>query len=458
MSGPDRLPEQRLLFHGIGVTNAAAARASVAHGRTVVLSDDGVPDRDGALSGELGVEIHCGPDRRALAALVGSVDAVLPAPGLPDAHMLFDLAESCGRPVLSEFDLAGAWDDRPLLAVTGTNGKTTVTTLVEQMLVRSGRRVAAAGNLEVPLVAAVADPGPEVFVVEASSFRLARSRRFTPRVGTWLNFAEDHLDVHRSVQDYRTAKARIWAEQSTGDTAVFNAEDPVVADVARSLDPVAGPDVAGYGLAATVDGIPTDYHQSGDLLVGPGHVEIVEVAELWRALPHDRSNALAAAATARAGGATLDGVRAALREFRGLAHRVELVGQRDGVRWYDDSKATAPHATLAALSGFDSVVLVAGGRNKGLDLGVLRAASERVVAVVGIGESGPEVVAAFPAVPGRVVDSMADAVQTAADMATAGDVVLLSPGCASFDWYASYSARGDDFAARVRSVVLGQGS
>ena len=145
-----------------------------------------------------------------------------------------------------------------------------------------------------------------------------------------------------------------------------------------------------------------------------------------------------------------------MRSFRGLPHRVELVGERDGVRYYDDSKATAPHATLAAIRGFASVVLVAGGRNKGLDLQALADAADRVTAVVGIGEAGPDVVRAFPGRPARVSTSMADAVEAAADLARAGDVVLLSPGCASFDWYGSYAERGDDFAAHVRSLVLGE--
>ncbi len=452
MTRPDRLPERRLLLHGLGVTNAAAARAAVAHGRTVVLSDDREPALAHELAGELGVEVRLRPDAAELADLVAGADAVVPAPGLPESHPLFDLARRAGRPVLSEFDLAGAWDDRPVLAITGTNGKTTVTTLVEQMLLRSGRRTAAVGNLDVPLVAAIADPGPEVFAVEASSFRLAHSRAFSPAVGTWLNFAEDHLDVHATVEGYRSAKARIWADQAGDDVAVANAEDAVVASAAGALGP-SGPRVVRYGLAAEVAGARVDYHERDGMLVGP-EGELVAIGELWRALPHDRSNALAATATALAGGATLDGVREALRDFRGLPHRVELVGERDGVRWYDDSKATAPHATLAALSGFDSVVLVAGGRNKGLDLGALRAASDRVRAVVGIGESATDVVAAFPGVPGRVTGSMADAVEAAHELAGRGDVVLLSPGCASFDWYDSYAARGDDFAAQVRALVL----
>ncbi|MFZ4519154.1 MAG: UDP-N-acetylmuramoyl-L-alanine--D-glutamate ligase [Microthrixaceae bacterium] len=444
--------EHRVLVFGLGVTNVAAARALVAHGHEVVLADDRRPAAAEPLAAELGAPLLVAPDHGALGAAVANADAVLPAPGLPWTHPLFDLAAAAGRPVLSEFDLAAAWDHRPLVAVTGTNGKTTVTLSIAAMLDASGLATEAVGNLEVPLVAAIEDPGPEWFVVEASSFRLAHSRWFRPRVAVWLNFAEDHLDVHRDLGDYRAAKARIFADQGPDDTAVVNAEDPVVA-AAEPARPD-GPRVLRFGLAATDPmGRAVEYHQDADRLVGPSGA-FAEVGDLWRDLPHDRANALAAAAAASAAGASLDGVRSALRRGAGLPHRVELVGERDGVSWYDDSKATAPHATLAAIGGFDSVVLVAGGRNKGLDLGALAAAAPRVRAVVGIGEAAPEVLAAFPDRPGRAVTSMAEAVEVAAALARPGDTVLLSPGCASFDWYGSYAERGDDFAAQVRRLVL----
>lgn len=462
---PSALTEQRLLLHGLGVTNAAVARAAARHGLDVVLSDDRDPAGAAELAAEIGAELVLAPTPAQLDALVGAVDAVVPAPGLAEAHPLFIAAAAHGRPILSEFDLAEAWDDRPVIAITGTNGKTTVTTLVTAMLERSGLRAAAVGNLETPLVEAISDPDLDVFVVEASSFRLAHSRRFAPKVGLWLNFAPDHLDVHRSLEDYRLAKARIWADQGVGDVAVVNADDPVV-DAAgterlaliRDLGE-GGPEVVRFGLAPTVGGRPVEFHQDGDALVGPigpngEPAVLVAVDDLHRALPHDRSNALAAAAAALCGGANIDGVRAALADFTGLAHRVELVGESAGVQFYDDSKATAPHATLAALRGFDSVVLVAGGRNKGLDLSALHDGVEHVRAVVGIGESAAEVLAAFPDRPGVLAESMSDAVRAAADLAVAGDVVLLSPGCASFDWYGSYSERGDDFAEHVRSLVL----
>lgn len=455
----DSLDGQRFLVHGLGVTNLAVATALVRHGRDIVLSDDGDPVRLATLADQIRSGAPDGSDVEVSAApvdwagAVAAVDAVVPTPGLSESHPLFDAARRSGTRCLSEFDLAAAWDDRPLLAVTGTNGKTTVTTLVDAMLEASGVRSAAVGNTEVPLITAIEDPATEVFVVEASSFRLARSIRFRPAVATWLNFAEDHLDVHSSVDAYRSAKERIWSDQRRGDVAVVNADDPVVAAAAPRGDDA--PTVVRFGLGRTSDGELPEYHQRDARLRGPDGQDLLGVDEIWSTLPHDRSNVLAAAATALAGGADLHGVRSAARDFHGLSHRVQLVGESGGVRWYDDSKATAPHATLSAIRGFDSVVLIAGGHNKGLDLGILGTAADRVVAVVGIGNAASEVLSAFPTRRTAEADSMEDAVRKAMNFAVAGDVVLLSPACASFDWYGSYGERGDDFAARVRAQVLG---
>ena len=446
---PDDPPLERVLVAGLGVTNTAAARALVRRGATVVVTDDGDPLAGETLSAELGVEAHHRPAPEALGALVARVDAVLPAPGLPERHAVFDAARRAGVAVISELDLARRWDDRPVAAVTGTDGKTTVCTLVAAMLEASGVPTAAVGNLEVPLVAAIDDPTPSWFVVEASSFRLGRSLHFAPAVGTWLNFGPDHLDVHNDLDAYRRAKARIFSEQTEGQTAVVNLDDPVVAD---SVPRRPGVRVWRFGITEAARRAGAQFHQDGPLLVGQGGEVLVGREELWRDLPHDRANALAASATALAAGAHLDGVRTALRAFRGLPHRVELVAEAAGVRWYDDSKATAPHATLAALAGFDRVVLVAGGRNKGLDLAELGAAGN-VVGVVGIGEAAAAVVEAFPGVPSRRAASMADAVADAAALADPPAVVLLSPGCASFDWYSSYAERGEDFAAEVRRLL-----
>jgi UDP-N-acetylmuramoylalanine--D-glutamate ligase len=202
-----------------------------------------------------------------------------------------------------------------------------------------------------------------------------------------------------------------------------------------------------------------DHHRDGDRLVLADGVTLATTDELHRAFPHDLANALAAAAGTIEGGGSADGARHALLAFSGLPHRVSLVGEAGGVRWYDDSKATAPHATRAALRGFESVVLIAGGRNKGLDLRDLVDEADRVRAVVAIGEAGPEVVAAFDGLrPVRVAGSMDEAVIEAASLARPGDTVLLSPACASFDWYGSYAERGDDFVRAVRDHLATTGA
>jgi UDP-N-acetylmuramoylalanine--D-glutamate ligase len=439
-------PVGRFRFHsvllaGAGVTNAAAANALVARGHAVSMFDDGPSDAGPQLARSLGIEFQRAPSPGDLREMVETADAVMPAPGLPESHEVMALAQSAGVPVVSEFDLAAAWDERPVLAVTGTNGKTTVSELVSMMLTRSGVANEAVGNLEVPLVAAIDDPVPACFVVEASSFRLNHSRDFAPAVATWLNFAPDHLDVHASLEVYESAKASIFANLGPGDVAVLNLDDPVVA---RHRPPETARTV-GFSLTAG------DYYEHRGELVGP-EGSLGRVGEMWSQLPHDRLNSLAASATALAGGASLAGVREALRSFTGLPHRVQFVGEASGVRWYDDSKATAPHATVAAASGFERVVLIAGGQNKGLDLGELAAAGS-VVEVVAIGASAAEVLDAFDGLPGRAAGSMREAVELAGAAATPGDVVLLSPGCASFDWYGSYSERGDDFTAEVRALL-----
>jgi len=434
-----------VLLIGFGVTNQAVADALARRGDAFVVADDHPTDASRRAARARDVEVVEMPDADRYASLVRDAAAVLPSPGIGDTHVALDLAHASGVPVRSEFDLAASWDDRPVLAITGTDGKTTVTTLVTDMLQASAVRATAAGNNELPLVAAIDDPTTDVFVVEASSFRLDHSEHFAPHVGTWLNFAPDHLNLHRSLDAYEAAKAKLWRDQTAADVAVGSTDDPVVR---RHLAHAPARHVS-FGLDTGAD-----YHVDGDALVADDGAVVCRTTELWRAFPHDVANALAAAATARAGGATVDGCHDALVAFRGLRHRIELVADEDGVQWYDDSKATTPNAALAALRSFDSVVLVAGGQNKGLDLGVLAGEAARIRAVVAIGESAADVERAFDGVrPVVVASSMADAVDEARGLARKGDVVLLSPACASFDWYKSYGERGDDFAARVRGAI-----
>ncbi|MCI3949501.1 MAG: UDP-N-acetylmuramoylalanine--D-glutamate ligase [Acidimicrobiales bacterium] len=393
----------RALVVGLGQAGEAAARQLARRGWDVVVAEDrpgpASRDRAGGLAAS-GVDVVEAPDDGALDALVDGADLVVPSPGVPRRHRATARALARG----------------------------------------GGRRTVLAGNNDLPLVDAIDLEGLDVVVVEASSFRLEFTETFAPRVGTWLNLAPDHLDWHGDMASYAAAKARLWANAGPDDVAVANAEDPVVLEAARA----SRARVVTFGLAGG------DWHVAGDELVGPDGA-VLAVGELARDLPHDRANALAAAATADAAGAAPEAVAAVLRSFRGLPHRITPVGEHGGVRWLDDSKATDPHAAVTAVRGFDSVVLVAGGRNKGLDLSVLAGEADRLRAVVAIGEAAPEVAAAFAgsAVPVSVATSMDDAVARARAAARPGDVVLLSPGCASYDWYGGYGERGDDFARAV---------
>lgn len=450
-----------MLVLGLAVTGTAVVRHLLRLGEQVVAVDDHPDAAVRVRAAELGIElVDCaGPD--GLEELTGEVGLVVVSPGVPARHPVFSLAV----PIASELEIAGVIAlerGLPLVAITGTNGKTTVTTLTVEMLVTSGVRAVAAGNLGTPLleVLELQDAGDrtgneaEVVVVEASSFQLFLTERFRPQVATWLNLSEDHLDWHPSLSHYVSSKARIWANQGEGDIAVENRDDPVVHSHAQVAPAEA---LVSFGLEAVVPGA-IGYRQDGPWLCTPGGEKIIAVSDLWRSHPHDRSNALAACATALAAGASVDACRSVLSGFGGIHHRIELIADIDGVRWFDDSKATTPSSVLAALAGFDSVVLIAGGRNKGLDLGALGEGAARVRAVVAMGEAAAEVEDAFrqaePGPPVLRADSMRQAVDAAGSLARPGDVVLLSPGCASFDWYSSYAERGRDFSDLVRSRAV----
>jgi len=316
--------------------------------------------------------------------------------------------------------------------------------LATAMVEASGRRAVACGNTEVPLVAAL-DLDVDAFVVECTSFRLAWAERFRPAAGTWLNLAQDHLDWHASMDTYAAAKARLWEHQRGDDVAIGHADDPVVLE--HLLE-------APSSTKLTFAARGADYREDGGVLLAPTG-PIAEVGSMRRRLPHDVTNALAAAATVLEPGlATVDGVASALATFEGAAHRISFVGNADGIAWYDDSKATTPHAAATAVRAFPSVVLIAGGKNKGLDLKVLREVSDHLRAVVAIGAASNEVVAAFDGIrPVVTASSMDDAVVAARRLAVHGDTVLLSPACASFDWYGGYAERGDDFARAVRALL-----
>lgn len=447
----------RPLVVGFGVTGRAVVRALVVRGHQPTVAEDRAGEDHRSAAAELGVQLEEGLDEAGLAALVRQATVVLPSPGIPDRHPVFAAASAAGVPVASEFDLAQRWDDRTVVAITGTNGKTSVTMMVADALNRSGVVAEAVGNTEVPYVEAIDRPEIEVFVVEASSFRLGHSHAFRPDVAAWINLAPDHLDAHATLDDYVAAKAKIWSDLPDGAIMVANAEDPVVIDnlpAGANPGPKATVRAQTFAIAAgsnadwridSVDGVAT--------LVGPDG-PLLPVDRLSRRQPHDQANALATAAIAAAAGAGIDGIIATLTTFEGLPHRLEYLGSWGEVAWYNDSKATVPHATVAAVGGFESVVLIAGGYDKGLPFEPLRSTVPPVRSVVAIGDAAPKIDSVLgDLVPVTRATSMRDAIVSARTMAEAGDAVLLSPACASFDWYPNYVQRGLDFTALVTEEV-----
>ena len=440
----------RVLVYGVAITGEAVLRALLRRGFDVIAADDAVTDTKRSLVENLGVELVDAPDQATIERLVGDVAFVAPAPGVPETHAVVQSAQALGTPLRTELDLAAEWEHdraggpRPMLAVTGTDGKTTTTLMADAMLRAAGVRSAAVGNTEIPLVAVLDDDALDAFVVECSSFRLSWTTRFRPKAGVWLNLAPDHQNWHVDMASYVAAKARMWAFQGPGDVAIGFADDPIVmAELQRAP-----------GRTTTFGLHNAQYHLAGDVLVGPRGA-IAPVAGMRRRLPHDITNALAAAALViESGLASADAVAAALATFVGPPHRIEPIGEAEGVTWYNDSKATTPHAALTAIRAFDSLVLIAGGRNKGLDLGELASEPQRLRGVVAIGEAAPLIAAVFAGVcPVVTATSMRDAVERAGELAEPGDAVVLSPACASFDWYpdGGYPARGDDFRALVRA-------
>ncbi|MEX0847021.1 MAG: UDP-N-acetylmuramoyl-L-alanine--D-glutamate ligase [Ilumatobacteraceae bacterium] len=444
-------PGDTVLLYGVAIAGEALGRALAERGHRLVVADDQPDDRKRAIAAELGAELIEAPDADVIGRLVAAVSIVAPAPGVPETHAVVRAALAAGVPLRTEIDLAYEWEQerpggpRPMIAVTGTDGKTTTTLMVAAMLEAAGVRTAAVGNTEVPMVAALAEP-VDAFAVECSSFRLSWTTAFRAEAAIWLNLAPDHQNWHTSMASYEEAKANMWKHQRRTDVAIGWAGDDVVM---RRL-------AAAPARHVTFAASGADYHLDADgVLAGPNGA-FASSASLSRRFPHDLSNALAAtAACIESGLVPADRIDDGLRSFRFPPHRIEPLGSHRGVEWYNDSKATSPHAARTAIRAFDSIVLIAGGRNKGLDLTSLADDIDRISAVVAIGESAADVEAVFVGRrPVVVAHSMADAVTAADRLASAGDVVLLSPACASFDWYphGGYPARGDDFRRLVADL------
>jgi UDP-N-acetylmuramoylalanine--D-glutamate ligase len=437
----------RALVYGLAVAGESTVRGLLRHGYDVVVADDQVDARRTELAAELGVELLDRPSEEALVSLIRTCDLVSPAPGVPERHEVVETATALGVELVSEIELAYRWEQerpggpRPMLAITGTDGKTTTTLLAVEMLRAAGLRTVDAGNTSTPLVDAI-EMDLDAFVVECTSFRLAWTPSFRAEAAAWLNLAPDHLNWHRSMDTYEAAKARIWANQRPHDVAIGFVDDPVVL---RRLHEAPARKVT-FGASGA------DYRVVDGDLYGPGGA-IATVSEMKRRLPHDLTNALAASALVlETGLADERAISAALASFSGPPHRLEHVGTWNDVAWYNDSKATTPHAAAAAVRSFDRVVLIAGGYDKGVDLTAMATDAGAVEAVIAMGDTAAGIAAAFAAVPVvEVVADLGEAVELAARIAGPGSTVLLSPGCASFDRYTGFEERGDHFCSLVRA-------
>jgi len=442
------LPGGPYLVVGLARSGQAAARLLASRGAEVIGVDSGAPEGAAELSAA-GVTVEIESDG------VGTLDrvrCVVKSPGVPREAPVVAAAIERGLVVLGELELAWRLLANRFVAVTGTNGKTTVAELLGHIWRGAGEPVAVAGNVGTPLASLVGEVEPDATVVcECSSFQLEDSEAFAPECGVILNLSPDHLDRHGSLDDYLTAKLRAFANQGNDDFAVFNGDEPRLREV----------DLGGCGrriaFCRSGPGEDCELTVEGATIVAAG-VPLVETSDLALLGAHNQENAMAAAAAALAMGVARDAVREGLRTFPGVPHRLERVREVRGVVYVNDSKATNVAAARAALTSFSGGVhAILGGSPKGEGFdGLVPAVAERCTACYLIGETAPrlerELGTAWEAgVEHRSFPGLAEAVAAAAHVAEPGEVVLLAPACASFDAYRDFEERGEHF----RSLIAG---
>ena len=378
-----------------------------------------------------------------------SADLVVLSPGVPTRQPAIEAARAAGIPVIGELELAWRWLRGRVIAITGTKGKSTTTTLAGRMLEAGGRRVLVGGNIGHALSAQVEDSTPDtIHVVETSSFQLEATETFQPWIAVFLNFSPDHLDRHANEQEYAAAKGRIFANQDDSGWAVLNADDPAVlrlAEHARSRR------LLFSSRATLADGVSIE---DGVIVRrdGSGREPLVPVASIRLLGPHLVADVIAASAVASLAGVDAAAITRAVEGFTGLEHALEPVAEIQGTRFVNDSKATNVEAALRAIESFGTgLVVILGGRYKGGDFGLLRAPlRERGATVVALGEAQGRIREALGGdLPVHDAASMNAAVRTAFASASPGGVVLLAPACASFDMFRDYAERGRHFKYEV---------
>jgi UDP-N-acetylmuramoylalanine--D-glutamate ligase len=441
---------QRVVVVGAARSGVAAAHLLVARGASVVLTDtrDTIDAADELR--RAGVVLELGGHR---AETLTSADLIVLSPGVSPRQADVARARAAGVPVIGELELASRWLEGRVVAITGTKGKSTTTTLVGRMLEEGGLKVAVGGNIGVALSAQVAATARDVIhVVEASSFQLETTERFRPWIAVLLNLSADHLDRHESLEEYAAAKGRIFANQQPDDYAVVNVDDAPSRTLARTrarLVPLSPSAAIADGIVVTADTIA---HRRGG--VDEPLVPVSSVRLLGR---HLLTDVAAAAAVAEIAGVSAEAMTRAVEGFAGLEHALEPVTAIQGVGFVNDSKATNIEAAARAIESIDrGLVVILGGKFKGGDFGDLRAPLvAREAGVVAIGEAAPLVVGALAeAVPVKQAASMDDAVRIGFAMAPPGGTVLLAPACASFDMFADYAERGRRFKEAVARLAF----
>lgn len=439
---------QRVVVVGAARSGISAALLLARRGASVTLTDvkPQVDGGDELTAAGIALELG-GHDARTL----GRADLVVLSPGVPSRQPAIEGARQAGIPVIGELELASRWLKGRVIAVTGTKGKSTTTTLIGRMLERGGARVTVGGNIGLALSAQVDDSTPDTLhVVEVSSFQLEGTDTFHPWVAVLLNFSPDHLDRHASVAEYAGAKARIVANQEARDWVVVNADDPHVLEMARrgrARQLLFGGPSLQEGVAVTADAVVRRE--------GPREERLVPLSSVRLIGRHLLADVAAAAAVGSIVGIAPVAMTRAVEGFSGLEHALEPVGDVRGVRFVNDSKATNVEAARRAIESFDSgVVVILGGKFKGGDLRDLREPlAARSIAVIAIGEAQELVVEALQgAVAVRRAATFHDAVRTAYAVASPSGTVLLAPACASFDMFRDYAERGRAFKAEVAAL------
>jgi UDP-N-acetylmuramoylalanine--D-glutamate ligase len=445
---------RKVTVAGLARTGLAAANLLQELGAEVTVSDIKAPGELLPYKEKLhpGVKLELGEHSEE--SFLGAQTVVL-SPGVPWDLPLLARARETGTEVISEIEFAARLTDACIIAVTGTNGKSTTTVLIGEMLKAAGKRISVGGNLGHPMVEMVREEGADFLVVEVSSYQLEGVLRFRPHVALMLNLSPDHLERHGDMKGYLEAKKRIYVNMSPGDHLIVNGDS-------GELDHFGNGCPARRMTFSRMRPVEEGaFLRSGRAMLRRGGVEeeIIPVDEIGIKGAHNQENALAAIAAAAAVGAEPSAMRVALQNFSGLPHRLEQLCALEGVRYVNDSKGTNVGAAVKSLESFQApVILIAGGRDKGGDYAPLaQAARGKVKAAVLMGETRDKIAAALNGcVETLTAESMAEAVRKARDMAAPGDVVLLSPACSSFDMFTDFEDRGRAFKMAVEELPAGK--